>query len=68
MHQNAQQPGSRIPHSLLETTRMSQAGALTLWRESIGESPPRLIGAKPRFSASSPISAAASSSSLNERM
>jgi AraC-like DNA-binding protein len=36
MHPNAQQPGIRIPHSLLETTRMSQAGALTLWRESIG--------------------------------
>ncbi|MFA6112657.1 MAG: helix-turn-helix domain-containing protein [Sphingomonas sp.] len=36
MHQNAQQGGLRIPHSLLETTRLSPARALTLWRESIG--------------------------------
>lgn len=36
MHRNAQQARIRIPHSLLETARLSPAAALTLWRESIG--------------------------------
>lgn len=36
MHQNAQKSWIRIPQSLLETTRLSHAEALTLWRESIG--------------------------------
>jgi AraC-like DNA-binding protein len=36
VHQNVQQSGINIPHSLLETTRLSQAEALTLWRESVG--------------------------------